>query len=129
MVSDLHCPATLLVTRAADPDVLAGALRPRNVARIYCSPGTHGPAAALAGSLGVALVLDEGLGQPGDGRLADVVDAGREALQAIADLHRGEAVVVLLGASTPLTEVLEVSVDGDGFVVTPWPGVADRSVV
>jgi hypothetical protein len=127
-VSDLHCPATLLVTRAADPDVLAGALRLRNIARVYCSPGTRGPATALARTLGVDMVLDDNLGQPGDGRLADVVDAGREALQEIADLHRGEAVVVLLGPSTPVTEVLQVSVDGDGFVVTSWPGVADRSV-
>jgi len=128
-VSDLHCPATLLVIRAADPHVLAGALLPRTVARVYCSPGSHGPATALAGELGVDVVLDEGLGRPEEGRLADAVGAGREALQGIADLHRGETVVVLLGRSTAVAEVLEVSVDGDGFAVTPWPAGADRSAV
>ena len=74
------------------------------------------------------VVLGEGLGRLEDGRLADAVGEGREALQGIADLHRGETVVVLLGRSTPVAEVLEVSVDGDGFVVTRPARGADRSV-
>jgi hypothetical protein len=127
-VSDLQCPATLLLARTGDPGQLVAALRGRNVARVYGSPGADGPAAAVAGALGVELVLDEDLGRVVDGPLDDLADARREALQAIADLHRGETVVVLLGPSTSGWEVVEVSVDGDGFVVRRWRGVEAGSV-
>ena len=88
---------------------------------------------------------------PGGETGEEVVARYREALQGIADQFRGEAVLVFshggvmsfvlprisgnvrddLAAATflPNCAVAEVSVDGDGFEVVSWPGVADRSVV
>jgi broad specificity phosphatase PhoE len=88
---------------------------------------------------------------PGGETGAEVVQRYREALQSIADQHRGETVLVFthggvmsfvlprisgyvradLAAATflPHCEVAEVSVDADGFEVRSWPGTMDRSVV
>jgi len=93
------------------------------------------------------------LGQfiPGGETGADVVARYREALQTIADQHRGETVLVFThggvmsfvlprisggvrgdlaaAAFVPTCSVAEVAVDGDGFDVRSWPGVEDRSAV
>lgn len=207
-MSDLHCPATLLVARHGDaeyghPSVLcdeggwlsehgrdqvrelAESLRDRRVARVYTSVLERAVESGrlAAELLGVDCVAVDGLaefsvgalvGRPHDdpelasifrdwmrgdlGRFvpggetgAQVVARYREALQAIADLHRGETVLVLSHggvmsfvlprvhgavrhdlverAFLPNCGVAEVEVDGDGFRVRSWPGSADRAVV
>ena len=207
-MSDLHCPATLLVTRHGDAEFghasvlsddggwlsckgiqqveeLAESLADRKVARVYSSRVERAMESAqmAAEVLKVDAVAVDGLqefsvgalaGRPHDdpelasvfkawvhgdlGRSipggetgAEVLNRYREALQGIADLHRGETVLVFthggvmsfvlprvsgnvrddLAAARflPNCEVAEVSVDGDGFEVLSWPGTADRTVV
>jgi broad specificity phosphatase PhoE len=207
-MSDLHCPATLLVSRHGDaeyghPSVLsddggwlsergkaqvaelAAALRPRRVARIYASTMERAveSAAIAAGVLDVDVVELDGLQEYSVGALAGrpngdpelmaifrawlhgdlrrripggetgegILERYREALQHIADLHRGETVLVfshggVMSFALPrlsaavrgdLTErgflpncaPAEVEVDGDGFRVLGWPGSADKAVV
>lgn len=207
-VSDLHCPATLLVARHGDAEyghpsvlsdeggwlsargrdqvtVLAESLRGRRVARVFTSTLRRAVESGqlVAELLGVDAVAVEGLeefsvgalaGRPHDdpelasvfeawmhgdqGRFipggesgAEVVVRYREALQAIADQHRGETVLVFshggvmsfvlprLGdgvrddlvarAFLPNCGTAEVEVDSDGFEVVSWPGSLDRDVV
>jgi broad specificity phosphatase PhoE len=151
VVSDLHCPATLLVAADGDDQVaaLATSLRDRRVARVYTSTSTRAMragrlAAEVLGADAVALVE---LQEPSVAE--EALDRCREALQAIADQHRGETVLVIAHGSLlsvlpqlsgsasgdlaarrslPDPAVAEVSVDGDGFVVR-WPGVADHTTV
>jgi broad specificity phosphatase PhoE len=88
---------------------------------------------------------------PGGESGAEVLARYREALQSIADLHRGETVLVFshggvmsfclprLGrnvrsdlarlALLPNCAPAEVAVGDDGLSVLDWPGSADRAVV
>lgn len=203
-MSDLQCPATLLVLRHGeavygDPDrlddgaggrltsrgrdqaaALADTLVGRRVAKVYTSPlgRAHETGQVLAERLGVGLEALPGLrefeigeldaqpasdawpqvddtfsawldgdlhaafpgGEDGQGVLARV----REALGEIADLHRGETVVVVShGGAISLTlprlaanlpddfasgrsfdncGVVEVTADADGWWVVSWCG-------
>ena len=207
-MSDLHCPATLLVARHGDaeyghPSVLsddggwltalgreqvgrlAADLAPRNVARVWSSRLARAAesGALAAQALGVDAVEVDGLQEfsvgalagrrhddpeldavfrawvhgdlgrsiPGGESGAQVLERYREALQTIADQHRGETVLVFshggvmsfvlprlaptvrddLAAQRylPNCAVAEVAVDGDGFEVVSWPGSRDREVV
>lgn len=207
-MSDLHCPATLLVARHGDaeyghPSVLsdeggwlsekgrvqvgelAASLRERRVARVFTSTLERAQESGrlAAEVLGVDAVTVEGLeefsvgalaGRPHDdpelasvfkawmhgdpGRFipggesgAEVVGRYREALQSIADQHRGETVLVfshggvmsfvlprleaavredlVARAFLPNCGVAEVEVDGDGARVITWPGSLDRAIV
>ena len=207
-VSDLHCPATLLVARHGDAEyghpsvlsdeggwltirgreqvrALAQSLGDRRIARVYTSPLQRAVESGelVATLLDVDAVVVEGLeefsvgalaGRPHDdpelasvfkawmhgdpGRFipggesgADVLRRYRDALQAIADQHRGETVLVfshggvmsfalprladpvrqdlLARAFLPNCGAAEVRVDADGFDVVTWPGSIDRSVV
>ena len=207
-MSDLHCPATLLLTRHGDAEYghasvlsddggwlsckgiqqvqeLAESVRERKIARVYCSTMERAVESAqlAAEVLGVDAVALHGLQEFSVGALAgrahddpelasvfagwvhgdlkraipgaesgeQVLARYRDALQGIADLHRGETVLVFthggvmsfvlprlsgnvrddLAAARflPNCAVAEVSVDGDGFQVVTWPGSVDRSVV
>lgn len=207
-MSDLHCPATLLITRHGDAEYghpavlsdeggwltergtqqvhdLATALRSRRIARIYASTMERASESAAVAStvLGVDVVELDGLQEYSVGALAgrpngdpellavfrswlhgdlrrrvpggesgeEIVQRYREALQHIADLHRGETVLVfshggvmsfvlprlpatLRGDLTergflPNCAPAEVEVDGDGFRVLVWPGSVDKAVV
>ncbi|PRY62892.1 putative phosphoglycerate mutase [Knoellia remsis] len=207
-VSDLHCPATLLIARHGDADYpharvlsdeggwltekgqaqvrdLAESVRWRNIAAVCTSRMQRAveSGAVAAEVLGVQSRVVEGLEEFSVGALAGrehddpellavfeawkagdlgtfvpggesgqaVLDRYREALQEIADLHRGESVLVFshggvmsfalprMGANVradlaermfmPNCAVAEVAVDADGIVVRSWPGSADRSVV
>ena len=88
---------------------------------------------------------------PGGETGEEVVTRYREALQSIADLHRGETTLVFSHGGVmsfvvpqlsgnvrpdlaerkflPNCAVAEVSVDEGGFEVVSWPGTADRSAV
>ena len=94
---------------------------------------------------------DLGRSIPGGESGVEVVTRYREALQAIADLHRGETTLVFTHGGVmsfvvprlsgnvrddlaeqkflPNCAVAELSVDEGGFEVLSWPGSADRSVV
>ncbi len=100
-------------------------------------------AAWLAGQLGARI--------PGGESGAEVLQRYRDALEAIADLHRGETVLVFshggvmsfclprLGrtaradlsaqAYLPNCTTAKVAVGDDGFEVLSWPGTADRTAV
>ncbi len=207
-VSDLQCPATLLLARHGDaqcdrPAVLsddggwltalgqeqvgqlARLLAPRNIARVWSSRLARAAESGMIAArvLGIDAVEVDGLQElsvgalagrryddpelssvfqawshgdlahfvPGGESGAEVVQRYREALQTIADQHRGETVLVFshggvmsfvlprLSAAVrgDLVEqrflthcaVAEVAVDGDGFRVVSWPGSRDREVV
>jgi hypothetical protein len=133
-VSDVHCPATLLLT---DPDEqssgLAGVLRGARVAAVYASGAAADRAEIVAAGLGVRSSVVAGLEAAGE-RFA-------EALQGIADEHRGETVLVCTDAGVVSREVprlafnvpadfaagrsatgalVEVDCDADGWVLRSW---------
>ncbi|GAB2682394.1 hypothetical protein [Thalassiella azotivora] len=120
-MSDLHCPATVLVVDAgalgepAERDRVVAALAGRRVAAAYVrtAPGSGDElAAALASALGC----------PAPMRCPD----GDDPVGALADLHRGESVVLVAGATRQPVEaagrgavVVAAVVDGDGRLVHP----------
>lgn len=119
-VSDLQCPATLLVLgREGWPGHLP-IPEDRNVAVVYCPADDIEAGADLADRLDAALRPVHDLTAPA----ADdppSVDEGtdwtilHEALRSIADLHRGETVVVI----TPTGEAgRELRIDADGWAVS-----------
>ena len=117
-MSDLHCPATVLVTGHGDRvqlRSLAESLRPRRVARVYTStlPTSVASGALAAEVLAVDAVAVEGLA---DFCLtvAGTVEGGA-ALEGIVDQHPGETVLVLSEAPHP--GVAELSLDADGWQV------------
>jgi hypothetical protein len=108
-MSDLQCPARLLLLGEPDP-ATAQALRHERVAAVYAGP--PGPGAA---ELGRALGLPvQDLARPI--ALVDVLARAAGALddlRDLADLHRGETVVVA-AVGEPGARV-DVSLDGDGL--------------
>lgn len=95
-MSDLQCPATLvLLTHVSRPGVRRAEhaerlLRDLRVAAVYAAPGT-GPTADVVGeALSLPPHEEPGLDGP----------SYRDALAALADLHRGETVVVVAGEAT-----------------------------
>ena len=173
-MSDLQCPATLLIARHGDAEyavdgVLSddgGALtdkgrdqvrhlveqvRSRRVAAVYSSQmGRAVESAELAaGQLGLRSLVVDGLqefavGEPGH----VVVKRFKEALEDIADTHRGETVLVfthggVMSLAIPRLAVnvrnnlaaqrflpncvaAEIEVDADGWRVLSWPGTTDE---
>ena len=169
-VSDLHCPATLVVARhakaafvedwfsdeggsltsqgRAQAAELAESLRGRRIAAIWCSDASRAVQTAeiAAARLGVGVTASKALrevfigsllGEPFDySRIAvvceqwyagsldvrfeggesgtELVARHREQLEAIADLHRGETVLVV-GHQTALGVVVPTLVPGVGF--------------
>jgi Mrp family chromosome partitioning ATPase len=117
-VSDLQCPARFLLVCGPDAS-LAEELRHERVAAVYVDPPGPG-AAALAGALGLEA---QALARPI--ALVDVLERDPGALATLgdlADLHRGETVVV--DAEGERGHRLEVALDGDG----PKVGEVSRGV-
>jgi hypothetical protein len=118
-MSDLQCPARFLLLSSPDAS-LAEALRHERVAAVYDGPpgsGATGPGDALADGLADALGLPV---QVMARRLSTVEvlaeDPGAlDELRDLADVHRGETVVVV-AAGEPGQRV-DVAVDGDGVRV------------
>jgi hypothetical protein len=107
-VSDLQCPARFLLVCGPDAS-LAEELGGERVAAVYADPPGPG-AAALARALGLEA---QALARPI--ALVDVLHRDPEALATLtdlADLHRGETVVV--DAEGEAGYRLEVALDGDG---------------
>lgn len=123
-MSDLQCPARFLVLGAPE-SATAEQLRDERVAAVYDGvprPGYDGPgdsARALAEALGLRL---EALTR--EVRVEDVVARRPQAiaeLRDLADLHRGETVVVL--AAGKAGRRVDVALDADGAsVVEVSPG-------
>ena len=152
-MSDLFCPATLLVTTTGREQVsaLAESLRDRRIARVFTStmPPAVESGAVAAQVLGVGVVELEGLEDSEDAEGA--LTRFRGALEEIADLHRGETVLVLthggvmasvlpriatpvgadllVRASAPGEGPAELEVDADGIRLLSWPGAGDRATV
>nr|CAA9323589.1 MAG: hypothetical protein AVDCRST_MAG46-989 [uncultured Nocardioidaceae bacterium] len=198
-MSDLHCPATVLVARHGEAEYendlvsddggslttagraqsleLADSLADRNVALVYSSPMARAVQTAeiVAGRLGCAVRVreafaevsvgdHEGEAEPSDplapvlerwraGDLAATVPGStsgteliarmRAGLEEIADLHRGETVLVIshgqvmgvvlpylvanladdhgFGRALPSCCPVELSIDADGWCCTGWP--------
>jgi hypothetical protein len=114
-VSDLQCPARFLVVAGADA-ITAEELRHERVASVYDGqrgPGDVRAAAELARALDLPVQdLARSLS------LADVLAheaLAIDALRDLADLHRGETVVVT--ATGGQGARVDVAVDGDGTTV------------
>lgn len=96
----LHCPATLLVTAPPTDEGglahLVEALRGERVLAVVTAPEDElGP--RVAEGLDVPLEVDAALS-----------DAGRDPLTGVADLHRGETVLVLLPSAAPGVDRVEL---------------------
>ena len=207
-MSDLQCPATLLIARPGDAEYalgdvlsddggrltdlgrvqvgeLVGTLRSRRIVEVYSSRMERAVESGqlAAAGLGVRCVITDGLQEFSVGELAGVscqdprahqvfdgwlrgdLEAGfpgaedghavvkrfKEALEQIADTHRGETVLVFahggvmslviprLSANArndlaaqrflPNCVPVEVEVDADGWRVVSWPGSTDRTAV
>ena len=157
-MSDLQCPATFLVVRvdtlgegwSGEVAGLADRLRDRRVAAVY--GGT------TASALAVSAALADGLGVPSHALAVPPTPPGgpadgaavvryRAALEELADLHRGETVLVvddgqvLEPALTPLVRSglaadpprspyrpVTLEVDGDGWRRVDRPGPGGRGL-
>lgn len=120
----LHCPATLHLLAPAAPDrvhALALALRSQRIAMVWSGPGaaSRDCARGLAVELDVPLRIDPdlaGLDVAHFGRGESVGGDCTGALDGIADLHRGEHVVVVgevpAGPDEAGAGVLEIGDDG-----------------
>ena len=148
-MSDLQCPATMLIARHGDADqvrVLVEQVRPRRVAAVYSSRMDRAVESAelAASELGARSAAVDGL-QESSGELAvAVLKRFTKAIEEIADVHRGETVLVFTHSSVmslviprvcvnvpndlaaqyipPRCAPAEVAVDADGWRLVSWPG-------
>jgi hypothetical protein len=120
-MSDLQCPATFLVLGPAGTEAV-GRLAGTRLAAVYAVPEGREVATAVAGisDLPVSALEPDG-------------SSYAAARDGLADLHRGETVLVVLPEAVASTlagggedretagaEVLEVAVDSDGWSVRIW---------
>lgn len=148
-MSDLQCPATLVLIRLLPPDAVGsppdavGSVRglagpvagpPRvRFARLYAGPDDLGVScgSVLGDALGLPVSVLPGLTAPTSGATeASRGVALEEVIDALADLHRGETVLALVpdalmavgigsGGSAAEAPVVTVVVDADGWTVGP----------
>lgn len=179
-MSDLQCPATILVAGHGEADhqehgdrtagdgrlsdlgraqvgELVEAIRSRRIAAVYTS--RVGPAIEsgqrVASALGMRSVAVDGLAEltvgdlDGDGHA--VVSRFRGALEAIADVHRGETVLVITHGAVmalvvprvsanvgnmpaaqrlpPSCVPAEIEVDADGWRLMSWPRAVTEGAI
>lgn len=122
----LQCPVTLhLIEPCASEQLgeVVEALRHEHLAMAYAAPSPAAVAAAefVAGSVEVDVRVEaalEGLDVDGFGRGARPESHCTEALESIADLHRGEHVLIvgdgLPGPGLAVVRQLEIGDDGWG---------------
>ena len=120
-MSDLQCPASFLVLGTGGADRAAPDLRHARLAAVYAVSPDADVAARIAHVAGLPVRLLE---EPPGTTYPDGLDD-------LADLHRGETVVVVLrpGELASLAErggldpardrVLQLAVDADGWTVRP----------
>jgi SAM-dependent methyltransferase len=115
------CPAWLILLPVGSAENLAG----QRIAMVYASPAVAESAEQVAYRLGVRLAVVPELGEVPGESASEAVRRSEEALSGIADLHRGETVVVVApGLSTALGLELggrpvELEHDGYGWTVLP----------
>jgi broad specificity phosphatase PhoE len=149
-VSDLQCPARVYVVRHADAEptgasydaggaltekgraqarALAESLRGARIARVHASTMRRAreTGEAVAAALGVGLEVHEGLCEVGVESEDAVVARVAAELDAIADQHRGEAVLVV-GHQAALGLTLARLVPR-GTGVPAWSGDGDFPIV
>lgn len=118
-MSDLQCPVTFYVLSprtagAADDEAderLPVADDEVRIALVYAAPTRALAAERLAESLGCPVRVEDSLD-----------DEALPALHELADLHRGESVVVLPATQVPIHSArpwVRVRIDGDGTSITP----------
>ena len=115
------CPAWLILLPVGSVENLAG----RRIAMVYASPAVAESAAQVAYGLGVRLAVVPELGEVPGESASEAVRRSEEALSGIADLHRGEIVVVVApGLSLALglelgARPVELEHDGYGWTMLP----------
>lgn len=103
----LHCPARLFLAKGEDPlSPVVESAREERVAAVCAAPGEMALARSAAEALGCPVEEVATLGQP---------DRWSEALIEIADLHRGESVLVVAPPGA-LHRPRLVEVGDDGIV-------------
>lgn len=126
----LHCPATLIVARADGAGrPLLDRVRDRNIAGVFTSahPEVVLAGRSLAAELGTAVTtlpeLDPQESEP-SATVRQALAHLEKALHSLADLHRGESVVVLTRARAAADwAAFEVEIGDDGVrVVEVTPG-------
>ena len=125
----LHCPATLVVaSEREDPRALAARLGDDRLAAVYTAsrPDAVATGRTLADALGAAhgtlAELELGLEPTARPSAESIVDRYADALQTVADLHRGETVLVLVPEPASASwSPLRVDLGDDGIRLTPWP--------
>lgn len=156
-MSDLQCPATILIACHGDAEyvrLLVEQVRTRRVAEVYSSAMHRAVESAemAASALGVRAVAVVGLQELSVGEQAvALVERFTGALEVIADRHRGETVLVFTHSRVMALVVpqlpgnvrndhaaqriphnsipVEVEVDSDGWRLISWPGATDTSMV
>jgi probable phosphoglycerate mutase len=177
-MSDLQCPATLLIASHGDTEQAVGSfrsddggaltdngreqvrrlveqVRPRRIAGVYSSTMDLAVDSAelAASALGVSTKVADGLEElcPGGEDDRAVVKRFTEALDQIADTHRGETVLVFthvgvmsmviprvavnvrndLAAQQFLPNCVpaEVDIDADGWRIVSWPVSTDQAIL
>ena len=112
------CPARLILLPVGSAENLAG----QRIAMVYASPAVAESAGQVAYRLGVRLAVVPELGEV---PASDAVRRSEEALSGIADLHRGETVVVVAPGLTHALGLelgagaVELEHDGYGWTVLP----------
>jgi hypothetical protein len=111
-MSDLHCAATLLLVPVEQAPGVAGTLTTARIAHVWSGTEalTLQAAEKAAAGLGVGTTTRSELDDPEE---MDTV------LAEIADEHRGETVIVVVGAGDAVTEVI---IDSDGLERRAWGG-------
>ncbi|MBM6545805.1 hypothetical protein JNO54_06585 [Janibacter sp. YIM B02568] len=103
----LHCPARLILAKGEDPvSPVVASVRSERVAAVCAAPGESAVAERAATDLGCPVE-----------EVATLAELGRwtEALVEIADLHRGESVLVIAPRGA-LERSITVDVGDDGIV-------------
>ena len=115
-MSDLQCAATVLLVQhrvsESESRRLGRSLRSARLAAIYTAGSAEATRTAgiVGDETGVPVtVLDQALDRSAE-------------LEGIADLHRGETVLVVAPLDLAGGAVVEVTVDADGWVLRSWDG-------
>lgn len=111
-MSDLQCPARFLLVCGPTAST-AETLRHERVAAVY-EPGRGSGAAVLADALGLPVQVLPRPVAAADVRVRD--GEAIDVLRELADLHRGETVVLV--ADGEPGERLEIAIDGDGVHIS-----------
>ncbi len=115
-MSDLQCPATVLVVGRRGWVEAGIGWDGVNLAGVYAVPPAHPSALAAAVQLGLPLLDVPALAVATDGGMPHL------ACEEIADRHRGESVLLLAdigGGDEEAPVRREVRIDADGWQVTP----------